>query len=158
MEHTEAELDNFRRQWREEVSARAKPRANRAQEPQVPARTGESSKAPKKAGIVAGAPPSYAKPLHEGWDEIEPRTYHDLPEKETGRKLDDDAYGLTAAGTGKEPSSALDHYEKAVEKETQGRLGDSVSLYRKAFKVWVLNGYGQKVSLLSGYTDGWPCS
>jgi len=141
MEHTEAELENFRRQWREEVSAKAKPKASRTtQESQAPVRTvtGESSKGPKKtgaAGAGAGAPPSYARPLHEGWDEIEPRTYHDLPEKELGRKLDDDVYGMTVAGSSKEPSSALDHYEKAVEKETQGRLGDSVSLYRKAFKV-----------------------
>ncbi|KAK3064522.1 hypothetical protein LTS18_006458 [Coniosporium uncinatum] len=141
MEHTEAELENFRRQWREEVSAKAKPKASRTtQESQAPVRTvtGESSKGPKKtgaAGAGAGAPPSYARPLHEGWDEIEPRTYHDLPEKELGRKLDDDVYGMTVAGSSKEPSSALDHYEKAVEKETQGRLGDSVSLYRKAFKM-----------------------
>lgn len=33
------------------------------------------------------------------------------------------------------PESALEHYEKAVEKETQGSLGESLSLYRKAFRV-----------------------
>lgn len=35
----------------------------------------------------------------------------------------------------KEPSSALEHFEKAVEKEEQGSLGDSLSLYRKAYRV-----------------------
>lgn len=33
------------------------------------------------------------------------------------------------------PESALEHYERAVEKETQGSLGESLSLYRKAFRV-----------------------
>lgn len=35
----------------------------------------------------------------------------------------------------KEPESALEHYEKAVERESQGNLGDSLNLYRKAFRV-----------------------
>jgi F-box protein 9 len=34
-----------------------------------------------------------------------------------------------------EPVSALEHYEKAVEREVAGKLGDSLSLYRKAFRV-----------------------
>lgn len=34
-----------------------------------------------------------------------------------------------------EPVTALDHYERAVEKESQGSLGDSLMLYRKAFRV-----------------------
>lgn len=35
----------------------------------------------------------------------------------------------------KELVTALDHYEKAVEKEALGSLGDSLKLYRKAFRV-----------------------
>ena len=35
------------------------------------------------------------------------------------------------------PVSALDHYEKAVEREAAGNLGDSLHLYRKAFRVRV---------------------
>jgi F-box protein 9 len=34
-----------------------------------------------------------------------------------------------------DPVSALDHYEKAVEREAVGNLGDSLQLYRKAFRV-----------------------
>jgi len=34
-----------------------------------------------------------------------------------------------------EPVSALNYYEKAVEKEAAGSLGDSLRLYRKAFSV-----------------------
>ena len=35
----------------------------------------------------------------------------------------------------KEPRSALEHFEKAVEKEAEGSLGDSLDLYRKAYRV-----------------------
>ncbi|RQM08392.1 hypothetical protein DH86_00002632, partial [Scytalidium sp. 3C] len=35
----------------------------------------------------------------------------------------------------REPRTALEHYEKAVERETLGSLGDSLSLYRKAFRM-----------------------
>jgi F-box protein 9 len=34
-----------------------------------------------------------------------------------------------------EPVTALEHYEKAVEREAAGNLGDSLRLYRKAFRV-----------------------
>lgn len=35
----------------------------------------------------------------------------------------------------KEPETALDFYEHAVERETTGKLGDSLQLYRKAFRM-----------------------
>ncbi|OAA54336.1 f-box protein [Niveomyces insectorum RCEF 264] len=35
----------------------------------------------------------------------------------------------------REPRSALEHYEKAVEREAQGTLGDSLRLYRTAFRM-----------------------
>ena len=34
-----------------------------------------------------------------------------------------------------EPTSALEHFERAVEKEAEGNLGDSLSHYRKAYRV-----------------------
>jgi F-box protein 9 len=33
------------------------------------------------------------------------------------------------------PTSALEHFEQAVSKEAQGMLGESLDLYRKAYKV-----------------------
>lgn len=32
--------------------------------------------------------------------------------------------------------SALDYYEEAMEKEAQGNMGESLQLYRKAYRVW----------------------
>jgi F-box protein 9 len=33
------------------------------------------------------------------------------------------------------PKSALEHYERAAQKESEGNLGESLNLYRKAFRV-----------------------
>jgi F-box protein 9 len=44
-------------------------------------------------------------------------------------------HGESSKRATKEPETALEHYEKAVERETQGSLGDSLNLYRKAYRV-----------------------
>ncbi|KAK4497260.1 hypothetical protein PRZ48_011710 [Zasmidium cellare] len=126
---TEAELEAFRQRWREEVEARNKKTT-----------TPSTKKAYEKIQRQRGAPPpahatgvvpSSSRTYNE---EIEPKAYHDLPNKEDqlvlgteGQDHDRNVY--------KEPSSALEHYEKAVEKETQGNLGESMRHYRKAFKL-----------------------
>lgn len=133
---TEEELERFRREWREEVTKRAKPQASGA----TPRASQSSARAPgssyhphfeRKAPVPTV--PSVAADKHahlDGADDVESKAYHDLEEKQ---------YGHTLSGSAptqpKEPVSALDHYEKAVERESQGNLGDSVGLYRKAFKV-----------------------
>lgn len=124
---TEAELEAFRQRWREEVEARNKKS------------TPSTKKAYEKIQRQRGAPPpahatnvpSSSRTYNE---EIEPKAYHDLPDKEQqlvlgedGQKHDRDIY--------KEPSSALEHYERAVEKETEGNLSESIRHYRTAFKV-----------------------
>ena len=68
-------------------------------------------------------------------EELAPKPYHDLPDKEEALKLGAEGQEHERAKFFQEPSSALEHYEKAVEKETHGQLGDSLKHYRKAFKV-----------------------
>lgn len=131
MNSTEAELENFRQRWREEVSRRAKGKAP-ASTPSLKSSQASSSKphAPK-----SNAPETHGHARHpsvEEIDEVEPHVYQDLGDKQHGRKLDETS---APAESSEEPRSALEHYEKAVEKESQGSLGDSVNLYRKAFKV-----------------------
>lgn len=134
---TEAELESFRQRWKEEVSVRAKGRGPVASA--VPARTtapsGSKPHATKKS-IPDAASHSHARQRSvEETDEVTPYVHQDLGDKQHGRRLDETS-AQTAAITSasKEPKTALDHYEKAVERETQGSLGDSVRLYRKAFK------------------------
>jgi F-box protein 9 len=130
MNQTEEELEKFRQQWKEEVTAKKLQTQSSAPDRQAEGQPSSSSSSLKKT--VYPHPVSRAlRNIHD--EEFEPRSYHDLEEKETGRKVGDDSYG--ASSSRPEPKTALEHYERAVEKEDQGSLGDSLSLYRKAFKV-----------------------
>ena len=137
----EAELEAFRQRWREEVQAR-----NRQSAPHPQAQSSQSQPERREqrkthhvaqpASVVAPGPSSSAR-RREAIDyseEVEPRTYHDLPDKEEQLKLGTEGQDRDRRHT-QEPKSALEHYERAVEKETQGHLGDSIQHYRRAFKV-----------------------
>ena len=128
----EAELERFRQQWRAEVARNRRPDG-------PDGASGEESRLQrtKDGGLHApAAGPSTArrKDLIDFSEEVEPRAYHDLPDKEEILKLGAEGQS-TERNPYKEPSSAIEHYERAVEKETQGQLGESVRHYRKAFKV-----------------------
>ena len=125
------ELDRFRRQWQEEVKSRSKGRTsvslNKAISSEQKSGGAGLSRAPP-------APPKTQKDTRDSQDNWE-YGYHDLEDKDEARKL-----GHTGSGTHpssrREPTSALEHYERAVERETEGSLGDSLSHYRKAYRVW----------------------
>lgn len=131
----EAELEAFRRRWREEVQSRHK----NAQEPVSPERVRPQQRrksVPHPPPPVAG--PSSVKKVEEDEDEedVAPKAYHDLPDKEEALKLGaDDSQSHERAKLFEQPKSALEHYEKAVEKENHGQLGDSLKHYRTAYKV-----------------------
>lgn len=132
-DQTEEELDKFRQEWRAEVTAKTKPRA-----PNRPIASGSASASQKAIGKsqkqpTASSSKQKAHDPHDGWDESGSNAYHDIEGRETGRRLNDDPAQVEARL--KEPQTALEHYEKAVEKERIGNLGDSVSLYRKAFRM-----------------------
>ena len=67
-------------------------------------------------------------------EDVEPRAYHDLPDKEEQLRLGEEGQNHDR-DVNKEPSTALEHYERAVDKETTGQLGDRLRHYRTAFKV-----------------------
>lgn len=133
MDSTEAELESFRQKWREEVTAKARGKqpATAASGTTRPTQA-SSSKAPKNNGPDLSSS-SHVRQRSEEIDDVAPHVYHDLGDKQHGRRLDETS--ASAASQNAEPKSALEHYERAVEKETQGSLGDSLNLYRKAFKV-----------------------
>ncbi|KAF2634575.1 hypothetical protein P280DRAFT_413500 [Massarina eburnea CBS 473.64] len=124
----EAELESFRQKWREEVSAKAK--GKQAQPSSSSARPAPTNTATTKTTPTA----LHARQKSEEIDEVQPYIHHDLGEKQHGRRLDESSPPEPSSSLN-EPRSALEHYEKAVERETQGSLGDSLNLYRKAFKL-----------------------
>lgn len=157
----QSELENFRKEWRAEVSARAKnPTSASSQTPQPGSQAGSSSSSsrppPRRSEPSSHkrAVPSTKARNHqsvegedEDEDDVSPRRSFDggEPEPTTGHRLgggggiDDRPKDTAAVTKGKDkdrpPQTALDFYEAAVEKETTGKLGDSLQLYRRAFRM-----------------------
>jgi F-box protein 9 len=138
MEATGSALEQFRRQWKEEVSARSKyERKRQASHRDVPpAEASRSSEEPKR--LIP--PPSYPLatniPDDEDAGNSKEEEDSDLANQLTPSTIpsaDDDEF--TTRTTAGEPKSALEHYETAVEKERQGNLGDSLSHYRRAYRL-----------------------
>ncbi|KAF1920652.1 hypothetical protein BDU57DRAFT_20997 [Ampelomyces quisqualis] len=129
--HAEAELESFRQKWRDEVTARSKGKA--------PAASGSSANADvpsNKARPRRSNAPVARQRSGQDDDEVTPHVYQSLGEKQHGPRLHETSAETAATlARNQEPTSALEHYEKAVEKESEGRLGDSLSLYRRAFKL-----------------------
>ena len=138
-----AELESFRRQWREEVSRRTgKGRLETAPQTRAPA------PAPTPATSTSTARLSQFPPTrHEAFDRKEEDEEEENEAATTANQeeiiqqvgqlslgaADEDA--SNPQGPEKEPRSAVEHFEKAVQKEEEGSLGDSLHLYRKAYRV-----------------------
>ena len=141
-EEANPELENFRKQWKEEVTARSKGVGS--------SETGKSTRllgpikgesSTKRASTSESSSSwSFAKldKDEETLDGLRTQSYHDLENQDQRRKLGEEGAGIhPESHKSREPSSALEHYEKAVERETEGNLGDSLNLYRKAFRVHI---------------------
>ncbi|OJJ58778.1 hypothetical protein ASPSYDRAFT_177655 [Aspergillus sydowii CBS 593.65] len=126
-----AELESFRRQWREEVSRRANPNAA---EPSQPTTTRP----------VAPPPRQFPPTRHEASARKEDEEEGPIPYDQTqivqgvdrlslNKHNDEDAFHSRESQD--EPTSALEHFERAVEREAEGNLGDSLQLYRKAYRL-----------------------
>ncbi|KAI9824024.1 MAG: hypothetical protein M1826_007557 [Phylliscum demangeonii] len=143
------DLESFRQRWREEVDARhQKEKAKAEAEAQALEADRFTTRAGRTDAATRGPSGSYSAGL--GDDE-------NSPEAATGRDGDVDVdvdvdvedgrhsppnepgvFGDLASGHAKhppEPQSALEHYERGVEKENQGSLGDSLNHYRLAYRL-----------------------
>jgi F-box protein 9 len=128
-----AELESFRRQWRQEVESRTKPNTAGASQAtpyrpaapphprQFPPTRHEAFARKEEEDEEGVATPGQAE-LVQGIDRLS-----------LARPDDEDAFHSRTPRT--EPKSALEHFERAVEKEAEGNLGDSLQHYRKAYRV-----------------------
>lgn len=122
------ELESFRREWHEEVARRSTPRSTpsvtSAPQPSRFPPTRHEASHRKKLEEEAPLPASFdSKELSQQFEQLSVELKHDLEED-----------GFTRGAT-REPNSALEHFERAVEKEATGNLGDSLQHYRKAYRV-----------------------
>lgn len=130
---TAEELERFRRQWQEEVTARS----SKAETSSSTSKSKRKISTQKPEGQSQISVPlqkqskqEQSKETSDDWE----HGYHDLENKDEARRLGE-ASSSGHAVPPKELTSALDHYERAVERESDGNLGDSLSLYRKAYRV-----------------------
>lgn len=119
----EAELEAFRNEWRAEVSARTQQDTNEDVE--------QSKKQDRRRDARNAQSYTKIQPVEEYVDELEPKSYHDLPDREEQLRLSNAGQRHDR----QEPSTALEHYERGVERESEGQLGDSLMHYRTAFKM-----------------------
>jgi F-box protein 9 len=119
MEESNPELESFRQKWKEEVSARSNA---------GPSRPPRRHQAAARLGTDR-----VVKSSQDEDDHIDPQLSHGS-EPASGPPGNEYGESSGSKAGSREPRSALEHYEKAVERETQGSLGDSLDLYRKAFK------------------------
>lgn len=152
MSSTEAnpELETFREQWRAEVRARhPEPAPSQPQQhhhhhhhrhrphPLRHAVAGPST-APAIAAPLTGPPrkppppnkrPAGSRDEYDDYAYLQPSSSYDPALAAQQEEITE------TKKAGKEPVTALEHYEQAVEREAAGNLGDSLALYRKAFRM-----------------------
>lgn len=133
MSESNPELESFRQDWKAEVAARSTRPINqsipwKSSSLQSSIRAARRPPAPSTRRLSKGNKPD----ARDSDEEEAPDAGHPnvSPPPSTN-----DIQGFGDSFGSREPESALEHYEKAVESEDQGKLGDSLSLYRKAYRV-----------------------
>lgn len=139
-----AELESFRRQWREEVASRNNKQAQKASpsKPQSPVRPEPRQERFPPTRHEAS---KRSDEEEEEDDDDEVDEHEDEEEGEGGsgqysqseivKKVGQLNIDTDTTDNQREPDSALEHFERAVEKEAEGSLGDSLQHYRKAYRV-----------------------
>ncbi|KLJ09311.1 hypothetical protein EMPG_15267 [Blastomyces silverae] len=138
MEPNTDELESFRRQWREEVTARARGTATSQPKPRqtaYPLPTDSSThKIPPRHPAADQVIDEEEEVLAAGGVSA-PHKHEELVEQTRTLHVtsgDDDVFHRHPE---KPPTSALEHFEAAARKEAQGNLGSSLDLYRKAYRL-----------------------
>jgi hypothetical protein len=140
-----AELESFRRQWREEVLRRTKP-----------SQPGSSQATPSRAPTTQSRqfPPTrheaFARKEDEEEEEAASPAENEISQgvEQLSLTKPDEEDGFYSRTHRTEPTSALEHFERAVEREAEGNLGDSLQHYRKAYRV-------RQITLPPVYLGSW---
>lgn len=133
-EPTLEELEKFRREWRAEVNARSKRPQDGSSSQQNARRTSDSRperpiNRPPIRHPTADIKQDDSEAEEAGGNSSAPFDRTD------GLKYSTFGDGEPTSSARKEPETALEHFERAVEKEGEGSLGDSLAHYRKAYKL-----------------------
>lgn len=138
-DEAELELAQFRSQWQQEVSQKTR---QQQQQPQAPSSTAAPVAGPSKRWPSQARPPQFTHTRtrsHVSQEDVSddgagpsatapPTSGHTSTNPHLGSPK-------SATLSDKAPKSAMEHFEKAIEREGQGNLGDSLNLYRKAYRM-----------------------
>ncbi|KAB5549749.1 hypothetical protein GE09DRAFT_1127605 [Coniochaeta sp. 2T2.1] len=149
-----SELESFREQWRAEVRSKVPSSKNEPSQAQQTV-AGPSNSQRRASQHHETAQPKSRPPKPVKASEAAPGKQsstqgkktvlqHDSDEEEyVTKSFDEPAAAASSVLPGQaesepgrgEPVSALEHFEQAVEREAAGKLGDSLRLYRKAYRL-----------------------
>lgn len=123
-----SELESFRQQWLSDLRTRNE-HENEQQQRSIPWTAG----GPSRRRSSHHGPP-VASSVRKHWtverdEDYIPGPIYDKPSSSSQVAPE------TESAVETNLVSALDHYEAAMEKEAQGNMGDSLKLYRKAYRV-----------------------
>ncbi|GAO19018.1 uncharacterized protein UV8b_01151 [Ustilaginoidea virens] len=127
----DSELEFFRQQWLSEV--RIKKGDVSSRQPQR--RPSDGPEPPPTSPPALAAPrarPSRPAPVIDKQDHVLPDLNSVQDPGAPSGNADD---GSVRLSSGKDSVSALDHFEEAMEKEAEGNMGESLKLYRRAYRL-----------------------
>ncbi|KAM3566045.1 hypothetical protein ARSEF4850_001015 [Beauveria asiatica] len=142
----DTELESFRKQWLSDLQSQRGPPSPIHHRRQSRGRQHDASQQSYSSSFKRPGPPKNANGppsptaarraliLDEGTDYLGGRSFDEPAPPLT---IPSETRTLNASEISKEKKlvSALDYYEEAMEKESQGNMGDSLQLYRKAYKM-----------------------
>ncbi|KAI1636524.1 hypothetical protein F4809DRAFT_383430 [Biscogniauxia mediterranea] len=147
-EEIQSELESFREQWKAEVSARARNAgtSQQQQQPPPPHQPHQTNHPSPSHKLPKRDEPSRRKTVSktstqlveddDDDDYVPTQSFDELDApRAKGQRLDAEDATSSKGKEKSEPKTALDFYEHAVERETTGKLGDSLQLYRTAFRM-----------------------
>lgn len=131
----DSELETFRRQWLSEVNSRQGEHSSSSRGPAddtILASLSLSAGPPRNLPNGPPSPTSTRKRIIEDGADYLPGLSFDEPAPPPNQVIGD-----TVSSKPKDKKklvSALDHYEEAMEKEGLGNMGESLKLYRQAYR------------------------
>lgn len=124
----DSELESFRQKWMSDLKTRNEHHDS------SDAQAAGPSRRPHHGLPISSLPHKHAPapaPADDAEDEYVQGRPFDQDEPELTQPLQESHHDTK----GKKLVSALDHFEEAMNKEDQGNMGDSLKLYRKAYRV-----------------------
>lgn len=131
-----SELESFRQKWLADLRSKregdSSPSSSSNTSAPVAASSASTITISSRRQNGPPSPRSLRKPLWDEGDYLSGYNFDELPSTQTAASQTQES---KAPEKTKRLVSALDHFEEAMQKEAIGNMGDSLKLYRQAYRV-----------------------